>query len=78
LPANSGISGGWKNCFLGIKYAKEEPYDYVEGFITSCLGNGRLKPENEEEWKKTMIIVCFEMYANMPVFEYETNNLSSM
>ena len=62
-----------KKCFLGIKQSKEEPFDYVEEFISFCLESELLKEQDEEEWEKVLTIISYEFYTNMPIFEYKTD-----
>jgi acetyl esterase/lipase len=64
-----------KKCFLGIASSKEEPFDHIETFIEFCEKNELLKGSDRESWENVLTILSFEMYANMPIFDFSTYNV---
>ena len=61
--------------FLGVRVSDEEVGDHMEQFTEFCKENGYLKEGAEEEWGKTLMILSFVLYANMPIFEFETDDV---
>lgn len=64
-----------RKCFTGISQSREEPLEFVEPFIDFCKAKNLLKEDCEEEWEKVLTIVSFELYANMPIFDYSTDKV---
>ena len=65
-----------KKCFLGIYRSKDEPDDFTESFCNFFASKKKLlKKEDQAAWEKVLTILSFELYANMPIFEYETEDV---
>ena len=60
-------------CFVGVSQSKEEPFEFIEPFIAYCKEKNLLKEGCEDEWEKVLTILSFELYANMPIFEFSTD-----
>lgn len=65
-----------RELFIAINRSKEEPFDSIEKFIEFCKNNSLLNQECEEKWEKVLTILSFELYANMPIFEFSTKNIT--
>ena len=63
-----------KRAFLGISTTREGPEAFTEHFIEYCKENDLLKAGCEERWEEVLTILSYELYANMPIFEYDSRN----
>jgi acetyl esterase/lipase len=61
--------------FLGVSVSDEEVEGYMRRFIKFCKDKGYLNDGCEEGWQKTLMILSYELYANMPVFEFSADNI---
>jgi len=61
--------------FLGIRECKEDTERFIEPFMEFCKGNELLVEGREDEWQKTLVILSYELYANMPIFEFSADNV---
>lgn len=64
-----------KKYFLGISKCKEEIDEFNEPFIEFLKSNELLKEGCEEEWERILTILGFELYANMPIFDFKTEDV---
>lgn len=64
-----------KTFFLGVSQCKEDPEEFGESFVEFCQDNNLLKEEDVESWEKVLTILSYELYANMPVFEFSTDRV---
>ena len=64
-----------KVCFQGINRSKEEPFDFVEPFIELCKEEGLIKLNEEEDWENILTTLSYEMYPNMPIFNFTTDQI---
>ena len=60
--------------FLGVDRCEEDPEEFIIPFIDFCKTNNLLKEGSEDEWLKTLVILSYELYGNMPIFEFSTDN----
>ena len=61
--------------FLGVSQCKEDPDEFGEPFVAFCQENDLLKKEDAEVWEKVLTILSYELYANMPIFEFSTDQV---
>ncbi len=61
--------------FLGVSVSDEEVGDYRERFVKFCRENDYLNDGCEKEWEKTLVILSYELYANIPIFEFSADNV---
>ncbi len=61
--------------FLGVRVSDEEVGGYMEKFIKFCEDKGYLNDGCKEEWEKTLTILSFVLYANMPIFKFSADNI---
>jgi acetyl esterase/lipase len=61
--------------FMGVCISDEEVEDYKERFIKFCEYNGYLNDGCKEEWKKTLTILSYVLYANRPIFKFSADNI---
>ena len=61
--------------FIGVSQCKEDPEEFGEPFVEFCLDNNLLKEEDVEAWEKVLTILSYELYANMPIFEFSTDRV---
>ncbi|MDX1702324.1 MAG: alpha/beta hydrolase [Melioribacteraceae bacterium] len=66
---------GRKEFFLGIKNCKEDIEEFTSPFTEFLIKNKLLKEECVEEWERVLTILGYELYANMPIFEYSSINV---
>ena len=64
-----------KVCFQGINRSKEEPFDFVDPFIELCKEEGLIKLNEEEDWENILTTLSYEMYPNMPIFNFTTDQI---
>tara|TARA_B110000503_G_scaffold122828_2_gene187814 strand:+ start:1293 stop:2474 length:1182 start_codon:yes stop_codon:yes gene_type:complete len=64
-----------KVCFQGINRSKEEPFDFVDPFIELCKEEGLIKLNEEEAWENMLTTLSYEMYPNMPIFNFLTEQV---
>lgn len=64
-----------RDMFLGVSKSKEGPEEFIEPFIKFCEKNDLLKKGQREQWEKTLTILGYELYVNMPVFEFSTDKV---
>ncbi|MGB5848316.1 MAG: alpha/beta hydrolase fold domain-containing protein [Ignavibacteriaceae bacterium] len=64
-----------RDFFIGISQCKEDPDEFGEPFIEFCVMNDLLNEGCKEEWEKDLTILSYELYANMPIFEFSTDNI---
>jgi outer membrane protein assembly factor BamB/predicted esterase len=61
--------------FLGVSVSDEEVEGHMEKFIKFCKENDYLNDGCEEQWQKTLTVLSYELYANMPIFEFSADNI---
>jgi acetyl esterase/lipase len=61
--------------FIGVSQSEEEPAEFGEPFFEFCVKKDLLKEECKDEWEKVLTILSFELYSNMPIFEFSTNDV---
>jgi len=61
--------------FLGVSVCKEDAEEYIEPFMEFCKDKGYLAAGCEEQWRKTLTILAYELYPNTPIFEYSADNV---
>jgi len=61
--------------FMGIRLCTDDPYEYINPFISFCEENNYIVEGNNEEWKRKLSILAYEMYANRPMFEFTSTNV---
>ena len=59
--------------FMGVSQCKEDPDEYGDPFVEFCQKNDLLKETDLESWEKVLTILSYELYANMPIFEFSTD-----
>jgi len=64
-----------RNFFIGVSQCKEDPDEYGDPFIQFCRENDLLKEKDLEAWEKVLTILSYELYANMPIFEFSTDRI---
>jgi hypothetical protein len=64
-----------RQLFIGISQSEEEPIAFVERFVQFLEKKDLLKIEHKEEWEKVLTVLSFELYANMPIFEFSTDEV---
>ena len=64
-----------KEFFSKVSTAKEEPGDAIENFIEFCKTESILNEGCEGKWEKVLTVLSYELYANMPIFEYSASNI---
>jgi pectinesterase len=65
-----------REAFLGISQCREDPEKFTEPFMDDCISHGLLKEGCKEEWEEVLTILSYELYANMPIFEFSANNIT--
>ncbi len=61
--------------FIGVSQCKEDPEEFGEPFVEFCMKNNLLKTKDVEAWERVLTILSYELYANMPIFEFSTNQV---
>ena len=61
--------------FIGVSQCKEDPDEYGDPFVEFCQKNDLLKETDLEAWEKVLTILSYELYANMPIFEFSTDRV---
>jgi acetyl esterase/lipase len=74
-PVDDRYLSARRNFFIGVSQSKEDPEEFGEPFLNFCKEKGYLKNGCEEEWEKVLTILSYELYVNMPIFEYRSDNL---
>jgi len=64
-----------RDLFIGISQCKEDPEEFVEPFIEFCVMNNLLNEGCKEKWEKVLTVLSYELYANVPIFEFSTDNI---
>ena len=64
-----------RDFFLGVDTCKEDPEQFIEPFIEFCQTNNLIKDGYEKEWEKILFILSYELYVNMPIFNYAAENI---
>ncbi len=72
---NENYLNARRDFFLGVDTCKEDPEEFIEPFIEFCQTNNLIKDGCEEKWEKTLLILSYELYANMPIFNYSAENI---
>ncbi len=65
-----------KEFFLAISRAKEETDDAIEKFTKYCRKRAILENSCKDEWERVLTVLSYELYANMPIFDYRASNIS--
>ena len=75
----SKVDQNYKNArrkfFLGVRVSDEEVDGYMRRFIRFCKNKGYLNDGCEEDWKKTLTILSYVLYANKPIFDFTADNI---
>lgn len=64
-----------RSYFLGVDTSKEDPETYSDPFMQFCKDSGLLKEGLEKEWGKTLTILNYELYGNVPIFDFSTDKV---
>ena len=65
-----------KEFFSKVSKEKDEPDDAIESFMEFCKTKSILNEGCEEKWEKVLTVLSYELYANMPIFEYSASNIN--
>tara|TARA_B100000029_G_C17607614_1_gene967982 strand:+ start:7657 stop:8802 length:1146 start_codon:yes stop_codon:yes gene_type:complete len=65
-----------KKFFLAVSKEKEEPDDAIESFMEFSREKSILNEGCEDKWEKVLTVLSYELYANMPIFEYSASNIN--
>jgi len=61
--------------FIGVSQCKEDPEEFGEPFVEFCKKKNLLKARDMEAWERVLTILSYELYANMPIFEFSTDQV---
>jgi acetyl esterase/lipase len=67
-----------RDFFMGVSQCKEDPEEWMESFMKVCRKNGLIEENNLEAWEEVLLILSYELYANMPIFEFSTENIRAI
>ena len=59
-----------RQLFIGIRTCKDDPNEFINNFMAFCTENNYLDNGCDEEWRTKLVILSYEHYANMPMFEF--------
>ena len=65
-----------KEFFSKVSKEKDDPDDAIESFMEFCKTKSILNEGCEEKWEKVLTVLSYELYANMPIFEYSASNIN--
>ena len=65
-----------KKFFLAVNRAQEEPDGAIERFIEYCRKRSIIDETCESEWERVLTVLSYELYANMPIFDYSASNIT--
>lgn len=65
-----------KEFFSKVSKEKDEPDDAIESFMEFCKTKSILNEGCEEKWEKVLTVLSYELYANMPIFQYSASNIN--
>jgi pectinesterase len=63
--------------FIGVSKSKEDPEEFAEPFFEYCKLNNLLREGCDEEWERILTILSYELYQNMPIFQYSTGEITA-
>ena len=76
------ISGDYldaRKCFfMGVSQCKEDPEEFTEAFISFCMEKGLISEKDVEAWEEVLTILSYELYANMPIFDFSTERVREL
>ncbi len=75
VELNDGYKSARRDFFLGVDTCREDPEEFIEPFVEFCKSSKILKEGCEDEWLKTLTVLSYELYGNVPIFEFNTDKV---